>query len=93
MTSRRPRTPKEFLEHASRLAGAGKERELLAFADEYGQQFQAGFNPEERARLEGIFESAQAIVDLQEWTAARERSNGRAAAQGAAEPVTSVSGH
>jgi hypothetical protein len=74
MNTRGPRSPQEFLEHASRLAAAGKERELLALADQFGDQFFGRFTPEERNRLEGIYETAQAIIDLENWPAAQDQT-------------------
>ena len=81
MTSRKPRSPQEFIEHASRLVRAGQERELLAFADEFGEEFLGRFTAEDLNRLEGIFESAQMIVDLEEWQASQGRKDGAAQEQ------------
>jgi hypothetical protein len=84
MNNRRPHSPQEFIEHASRLAAAGKEHELLAFADAFGGEFFGQFTPEERNRLEGIYESAQAIVDLEDWKASHPQTAGAAAGPAAA---------
>jgi hypothetical protein len=66
---RKPRTPREFAECIVRLAGAGKDRAVLALADEYGAAFLSQFTAEEWSWLDGLLESAQMAVDLEEWTA------------------------
>jgi hypothetical protein len=97
MTPPRPRSPQEFIEHASRLARNCKERELLAYAGEFGREFFGRFTADERNRLEGIFESAQAIVDLEDWSAGREQAAGASTqehpeARVSADPAVPVGG-
>lgn len=53
------------------LVRTGTDRELLAFADRYAAEFRSRFTAEERNYLEGIFESAQMAVDLEDWAATR----------------------
>ena len=74
MTLPKPTTPKEFFKQAQRLSRAPRHRELLVLEERYGAEFFGRFTTDERSRLEGIFESAHNIVDLQEWAAERERS-------------------
>jgi hypothetical protein len=69
VTTSAPRTPQEFIEQASNLVRAGKDREVLALADRHGEAFLGQFTAEELNRLEGMFEGAQMIVDLEEWGA------------------------
>jgi hypothetical protein len=73
---RRPRTPQEFMEQASRFVRARMDRELLAYGQQYGAQFSDRFTPEERNRLEGMFEGAQRVADAEDWLARSQPSGG-----------------
>jgi hypothetical protein len=70
-----PSSPQEFIAHVSALACAGRDEELLAFSDRYGERFFGCFTAAELNRLEALFEGAQAVVDLEAWEA---RAHGRA---------------
>ncbi len=91
MTLPRPRTPKEFFALARRLAREGRERDLLALEERYAAEFFGRFTPDQRNRLEGIFESAHNIIDLQEWAAQPEHTDGVAHGHATAEQAASIS--
>ena len=74
MTLPKPKTPKDFFDLARRLYRAQRHQDLLALEERYGAEFFGRFSPDQRNRLEGIFESAHNVVDLQEWAAQRERN-------------------
>lgn len=63
------------MERAIRLGRAGKDRGLLAFADQFGGAFVDRFTAEEWGQLDGLLESAQMAVDLEEWSASRKASS------------------
>lgn len=75
VTLPKPTTPKEFFNQAQRLSRARRHHELLALEEHYGASLFGRFTPDERNQLEGIFESAHTIVDLQAWEADRERAD------------------
>jgi hypothetical protein len=66
-----PRNAAEFIEHARTLVRAGRDHDLLLLADRYGQKFHGQFTAEELNQLEGMFEGAQMVIDLEEWSASR----------------------
>jgi len=89
----RPQTKQDFLERIGTLVRAGRDREALAYTEQFSREFLPQLTTEELNRLGGTMEGAQMIVDLEDWQASQPGVDGAAPTESVHVALTEESSH
>lgn len=69
----KPKTPEDFAAHLRALVRAGRDREAVAYAEQFSREFLPQLSDEDLTRITAMMEGAAMIVDLEDWQASQSK--------------------